>query len=75
MTCHETITCIHEPFGDSFYYGPERISPTYMHNEAAIKKSGFETSTYDVVLRNIFDYVEVSKVFHEKEETRIRAGH
>ncbi|MCJ1393035.1 hypothetical protein MMC18_005907 [Xylographa bjoerkii] len=29
-----------------------------MHNEAAIKKSGFEKSTYDVVLRNILDHAE-----------------
>ncbi|MCJ1293826.1 hypothetical protein MMC34_005382 [Xylographa carneopallida] len=29
-----------------------------MHNEAAIKKSGFESSTYDVVLRNILEHVE-----------------
>ena len=63
MTCHETITCFHEPFGDSFYYGPERISPTYMHNDTAIKKSGFEKSTYDVVLRNILDHAEVGFVF------------
>ena len=79
MTCHETLTCFHEPFGDAFYYGPERISPTYMHNEAAIKKSGFENSTYDVVLRNIVDHVEVGLVtpatvtclkFHCPEEKR-----
>ncbi|MCJ1472796.1 hypothetical protein MMC13_001445 [Lambiella insularis] len=60
MTCHDNVVCYHEPFGDSFYYGPERISPTYMHNEVATKKSGFEKSTYDVVLCNILSHAENS---------------
>lgn len=59
MTCRETIECVHEPFGDAFYYGPERISPLYIHDEDAIVKSGFKNSTYAVVLRSILDDVEV----------------
>lgn len=61
MTCYDTVTCFHEPFGDSFYYGPERVSPTHMHDEVGIKTSGFEKRTYDVVLCNILDHVEVSE--------------
>lgn len=45
------ITCAHEPFGDAFYYGPERLSERYEDKQER-DTSGFAKSTYaDVVNR------------------------
>lgn len=52
MTQHETITCFHEPFGDAFYYGPERLSPRFSDEQARLD-SGFSKSTYGSILENI----------------------
>ncbi|KAK5047742.1 hypothetical protein LTR84_006407 [Exophiala bonariae] len=43
------LACVHEPFGDAFYYGPERLSPRYEQDEAERKASGFANSTYKTV--------------------------
>ncbi|ORY69515.1 uncharacterized protein BCR38DRAFT_86967 [Pseudomassariella vexata] len=52
MTRRDILQCAHEPFGDSFYYGPERLSERYAQNEAARESSGFSKTTYkDVVDR------------------------
>lgn len=61
MTRHD-LTCIHEPFGDAFYFGPERLSSRYEHDPKARHESGFEESTY----KTIFDNIE-----KEKEAVRI----
>ncbi|KAK6331947.1 hypothetical protein TWF718_002484 [Orbilia javanica] len=57
MTRDKDIFCIHEPFGDAFYYGPERLSSRYEgdHNDAIgnREKSGFHESTYNSVLEDI----------------------
>jgi hypothetical protein len=53
MTRRDTLKCAHEPFGDSFYYGPERLSDRY-HNEATRVKSGFSQTTY----RDVLDQLE-----------------
>lgn len=55
MTCRDTITCIHEPFGDAFYYGPERLGTRYEGDENAQARldSGFSESTYKTVLDRI----------------------
>ena len=29
MTRRDSLVCAHEPFGDSFYYGPERLGERY----------------------------------------------
>ena len=49
MTRRDTIKCIHEPFGDAFYYGPERLSARYENDIAARVDSGFNNSTYQTV--------------------------
>lgn len=49
MTRRDTIECAHEPFGDAFYYGPERLSERY-DDEASRIKSGFSKTTYKDVL-------------------------
>jgi len=48
------LACVHEPFGDAFYYGPERMSSRYEDDEEARKTSGFSDSTY----KTIFDRLE-----------------
>lgn len=44
------LCCIHEPFGDAFYYGPERLSSRFAEDERARIESGFEHSTYQTIL-------------------------
>ncbi|PGH12028.1 hypothetical protein AJ79_04537 [Helicocarpus griseus UAMH5409] len=54
MTCQDTLQCVHEPFGDAFYFGPERLSKRYEDDEQARVESGFAQSTY----KTIFDRLE-----------------
>ncbi|KAH8698893.1 hypothetical protein BGW36DRAFT_152123 [Talaromyces proteolyticus] len=54
MTRRESLQCIHEPFGDAFYYGPERLSVRYEADEEARKASGFNQSTF----KTVFDRIE-----------------
>ena len=54
MPRKESLQCIHEPFGDAFYFGPERLSARYENDEVARLASGFSTSTY----KTIFDRIE-----------------
>ncbi|OTB06856.1 hypothetical protein M426DRAFT_318563 [Hypoxylon sp. CI-4A] len=54
MTRRDVLKCAHEPFGDSFYYGPERLSERYADDEAAREGSGFSKSTY----RDVLDRLE-----------------
>ncbi|OJJ74267.1 hypothetical protein ASPBRDRAFT_146172 [Aspergillus brasiliensis CBS 101740] len=53
MTRRDTIQCIHEPFGDAFYYGPERLSARFADDEQARLESGFSQSTFQTVLDRI----------------------
>ncbi|OAL29118.1 hypothetical protein AYO22_02555 [Fonsecaea multimorphosa] len=48
------LNCFHEPFGDAFYYGPERMSVRYENDEDARKASGYSEATY----KTIFDDLE-----------------
>ncbi|CAI7599593.1 unnamed protein product [Penicillium glandicola] len=52
MTQRDTIQCVHEPFGDAFYYGPERLSSRFAGDEHAQERldSGFANSTYSTVM-------------------------
>jgi hypothetical protein len=47
------LQCVHEPFGDAFYYGPERLSSRYEEDEKTRIESGFANSTY----KTIFDRI------------------
>ena len=51
MTRRDALTCVHEPFGDAFYFGTERLSDRYETDEEARKESGFSASTF----KTIFD--------------------
>ena len=53
MTRRDTLTCIHEPFGDAFYFGPERLSSRYEKDEKARLESGFSDSTFKTILDRI----------------------
>lgn len=53
MTRPDALSCVHEPFGDAFYYGPERMSTRYNHDEAAREKSGYAEVRYDDVMGRI----------------------
>ncbi|KAK7951773.1 uncharacterized protein PG986_007501 [Apiospora aurea] len=53
MTRRDSLVCAHEPFGDSFYYGPERLGERYDKDEAAREASGFANTTYQDVLNRL----------------------
>lgn len=53
MTRRDILRCIHEPFGDAFYFGPERLSARYEEDEEARSSSGFASTTYEDVLTNL----------------------
>ncbi|RDW90131.1 uncharacterized protein DSM5745_01906 [Aspergillus mulundensis] len=53
MTQRDTIQCVHEPFGDAFYYGPERLSDRYEADEKGRIESGFSESTYKTIIDRI----------------------
>ncbi|KAF2123448.1 hypothetical protein P153DRAFT_352097 [Dothidotthia symphoricarpi CBS 119687] len=53
MTRRDTLQCVHEPFGDAYYFGPERLAERYESDENARKESGYSESTY----RTIFDRI------------------
>lgn len=53
MTRRDILKCVHEPFGDAYYYGPERLAERYEDNAEARKKSGFEKSTYQTIFDRI----------------------
>lgn len=55
MTRRDILHCIHEPFGDAFYFGPERLSRRYENDEEARKKSGFADVTYKDVMDRVLD--------------------
>ena len=56
----EDLNCIHEPFGDAFYFGPERLSERYAEDEEARLKSGFSDVTFATVVQQLRE--EISKV-------------
>ncbi|KAI9701204.1 MAG: hypothetical protein M1836_001873 [Candelina mexicana] len=53
MTRRDILTCVHEPFGDAFYFGPERLSERYEADEKGRNETGFSDSTFKTVLDRI----------------------
>ncbi|CZR66160.1 uncharacterized protein PAC_16061 [Phialocephala subalpina] len=53
MTRQDILTCVHEPFGDAFYFGPERLSTRYENDEKAREASGFADSTFKTIFERI----------------------
>ncbi|KAL8984712.1 MAG: hypothetical protein Q9205_001401 [Flavoplaca limonia] len=50
MTQRDTLKAVHEPFGDAFYYGSERLSSRYEDDVPGREDSGFTQSTYRTIL-------------------------
>jgi hypothetical protein len=44
---------VHEPFGDPYYFGPERLSDRFGDDENARVKTGFSNTTYQDVFADI----------------------
>lgn len=63
MTRTDTLQCVHEPFGDAFYFGPERLSLRYEDDEQARNDTGFAESTF----KTVFDRIE-------REGKEVRSG-
>ncbi|KAI1828239.1 hypothetical protein F4861DRAFT_535209 [Xylaria intraflava] len=64
MTRQDILQCAHEPFGDAFYYGPERLGVRYEDDEDERVRSGFSKTTYqDVLDRLDRDGSEGKRVF------------
>lgn len=53
MTRRDTLSCVHEPFGDAFYFGPERLSSRFEEDVRAREESGFSNATYQTIFDNI----------------------
>lgn len=53
MTRRDILACVHEPFGDAYYFGPERLGERYENNEKGRIDSGFSGSTYKTILDRI----------------------
>ena len=62
MTRRNSLQTIHEPFGDAYYYGPERMGSRFEEDEQAREESGFATSTFKTIL---------DRIEHEGEEVRL----
>ncbi|KAL8786042.1 MAG: hypothetical protein Q9213_003025 [Squamulea squamosa] len=56
MTRRDILHIFHEPFGDAFYYGPEKISlASSRWPPGKIERSGKAHYTYDLVLQQVLD--------------------
>src|SRR4051812_5991724 len=64
MTRRDTLQCVHEPFGDAWYFGPERLNPRYEDDEKAREESGYADSTYKTIFDRIArEHSEVGTLF------------
>ncbi|KAL1592392.1 helicase [Paraconiothyrium brasiliense] len=64
MTRRDTLQTVHEPFGDAFYFGPERLHDRYENDPEERMNSGFGDSTYRTIFDNIArDGSEGKRVF------------
>lgn len=53
MTRRDILKTVHEPFGDAWYYGPERLAERYANDEGGREASGFAKSTYQIIMERI----------------------
>ncbi|KAL2140585.1 hypothetical protein VTI28DRAFT_3595 [Corynascus sepedonium] len=61
MTRRDILNCIHEPFGDAYYFGPERLGERYENDEQARRESGFANTTYKDVMDSLLSQAEEGK--------------
>ena len=73
MTRRNSIQTIHEPFGDAFYFGPERLGDRFEDDEEARKQSGYSESTFATIMERIErEAAEVRFIsFHSVAKRRI----
>lgn len=55
MTRRDALQCVHEPFGDAFYFGPERLSKRFMNDTATLEASGSSDKTYEDIYSFIME--------------------
>lgn len=53
MTRRDSLKTVHEPFGDAWYFGPERLAERYANDEEKRAESGFSDSTYNTIMEEI----------------------
>lgn len=53
MTRRNSLQTIHEPFGDAYYFGPERMGARFENDEKARLESGFSDSTFKTIMDRI----------------------
>lgn len=53
MARRDILECVHEPFGDAFYFGPEFLSERFRDDEAARKATGYAATTFKDVLDGV----------------------
>lgn len=53
MTRRGSIKTVHEPFGDAWYFGPERLADRYANDSEKRAGSGFSDSTYHTIMEEI----------------------
>jgi len=71
MTRTDILKCVHEPFGDAWYFGPERLADRYKDDEKSRNECGFADSTYQTIFDRInADNTEVSMIFVIIKDTR-----
>lgn len=49
MTRRSSLSTIHEPFGDAFYFGPERMGARFEDDDKAREESGFSEATFGTI--------------------------
>lgn len=64
MTRRDTLQCEHEPFGEPFYYGPERMSERFADDEPYRVKTGHAKTTYQDVMGRIFKTADEVRPAH-----------
>ncbi|KAL3419636.1 hypothetical protein PVAG01_08134 [Phlyctema vagabunda] len=69
MTRRDILNCVHEPFGDAFYFGPERLSTRYEDDATAREGSGFAQSTFKTIFERIEKEHEEGKRLFIKDIT------
>lgn len=55
MTRRDALQCVHEPFGDAYYFGPERLGDRFMNDTAAREASGSSEKSYQDIVTFIED--------------------
>lgn len=55
MTRRDALQCVHEPFGDAFYFGPERLGERYMNDAAAREATGSSEKSYEDIFAHIME--------------------